>query len=174
MSKELANKNYKKELTVLDDYIRQVKLPKKLLLGRIIPDVPAHSPIMVEWAEEQYDRVLNGILLNGKYYNPYFYHFLNFFIFEVPILKNGIPTGNLTSSYAHYSNVDEYIFDKFWEASTSGMHTSLMTGRGQGKAQKVSTLTPTPNGLVKFGNLKIGCEIYTKNGTVTNVSNIKE
>lgn len=175
MTKELANKNYKKELNVLDDYIRQVSLPKKLLLGRIIPDVPLSSPIMVEWAEEQYDRVLNGITIKGHYYNPFFYHFLNFFLFEVIELdKNRKPTGNTISSFPLYSNVDEYIFDKFWDAAISGLHVALMTGRGQGKFQKNSTLTPTPNGDVQFGDLKKGDNVYTKSGKITKVKNIKE
>ena len=134
MSKEIANNNYKKDLNTLDDYVRQVNLPKKLLLGRIVPDVPNHSPIMAEWAEEQYDRVLNGITIKGHDYDPFFYHFMNFFIFEVIKKdKDGKPIG-VHSSYPLYSNVDEYIFRKFWEAANSGLHIALMGPRGFGKS----------------------------------------
>ena len=43
---------------------------------------------------------------------------------------------------------------------------------GSGKGQPLKTLTPTPNGWVTFGSLKVDDEVFTAKGTVTKVKAI--
>jgi len=124
------------KILTLNDYLKPLKVPDKLLAGRLKPDVPSYSRILREWYEEQYNYVLNGITINGKYWNPFIYHFLNFFYF--PVQRRNPKTG-LTyvldePNYALFSRVDEYVFDKMWEAVNTGQHIVLMGSRGIGKS----------------------------------------
>ena len=49
----------------------------------------------------------------------------------------------------------------------------MLTGKaGTGKEQPLDTLTPTPRGFVKFGDLKVGDEIFGRDGKPTKVIGI--
>lgn len=48
----------------------------------------------------------------------------------------------------------------------------LADGMGLGKMQDVNTLTPTPNGMVKFGDLKVGDKIFGSDGKEHNILGI--
>ena len=117
------------------EYLTPIKVPAKLLSGRTKPDAPSHSPIYREWHEEQVEYVVNGITIDGKFWNPFIYHFLNFFYF--PVQRKNPKTGKMyvTSepNYALFSRIDEYVFDKMWEAVNSEQHIALMGTRGCGK-----------------------------------------
>lgn len=63
---------------------------------------------------------------------------------------------------------------KFLRENKERNQLGLITNTGSGKCQPYSTLIPTPNGLKKFGQLKVGDEVYTQDGSITKVNKIHE
>jgi len=125
-----------RKILTINDYLEPIEVPSKLLSGRDIIDAPMYSPLVREWYEEQIDYVLNGITINGKFWNPLIYHFLNFYYFPVQYIDR--KTGEVQSydepGMPLFSRIDEYIFDKMWEAMNSSQHIALLGSRGLGKS----------------------------------------
>lgn len=164
------------KILTLKDYYKPINVPAKLLSGRDVIDAPMHSPLIREWYDEQYEYVINGITINGKYWNPLIYHFLNFFYF--PVQRKNPKTGRLyvtnEPNFALFSRVDEYIFDKMWEAMNTDRHIMIMGSRGIGKAQSVSTEMIINGQLKRLFNAKVGDLVHSDNGKETEITHITE
>jgi len=123
------------EETKLSDYLVYRPIPKELLKWRNVPELHPDSLDMEHWYNELMDYALNGVWVDGEYWNPYMIYWLNVFVFPVPVMdEDGEPTEDFETSHPTYCNVDRYLFDLLWKCEIQRKDFSLMGGRGIGKS----------------------------------------
>ncbi len=117
----------------LKEYLSPIEVDKRLLSGRT-PLVGVSIELEREWYEEQTYYVMNGRRVGKVYFNPFMYHFMNFHLFEIPMVIGGkISHNSFHIGNPIYSRVDQYIMDTLWEAAVGGEIYALMGSRGIGK-----------------------------------------
>ena len=123
------------EETRLTDYLVNRPVPEELIKWRDIPNVHQDSLDMEAWYNELVEYALNGVWVDGEYWNPYMIYWLNIFVFPVPVMdEDGEPTEDFETSHPTYCNVDRYLFDLLWKCEIQRKDFSLMGGRGIGKS----------------------------------------
>lgn len=119
----------------LEDYLVNRPVPKELMKWRNLPDYHPDSLDMEEWYTDLVDFCIDGVWVDGEYWNPYMVYWLNVFLFPVYLLDaNGNPTEDFESTHPYYCNIDRYILDIAWKAEILRKDVSLMGGRGIGKS----------------------------------------
>jgi hypothetical protein len=173
--KKLAGIFTGKEEIKLTDYLVYRPLPKELLTWRTPPNVHGDSIDMEDFYTDIIKHCINGVWVDGEYFNPLFVYFLNIFVFPVYKLdEDGVPLGDFELNHPFYCNVDRYIFDNIWKGYLNFHDSSMMGGRGIGKNCVTSTILYDKNGKKTLGEIKVNDIIYDQNGLLTKVKAIRE
>lgn len=139
--KKLKGVFEKTDTVKLTDYLVYRPLPKALLTWREPPNVHPDSTDMEEFYAEIISHSINGVWVDGEYFNPLFVYWLNIFVFPVYILDSkGNPTEDFETSNPLYCNIDRYIFDQIWLGMLNRKDSSLMGGRGIGKSYIIGSI----------------------------------
>lgn len=119
----------------LKDYLVYRPIPKELLQWREIPAYHPDSLDMEQWYDDLLDYCIDGVWIDGEYWNPYMVYWLNVFVF--PIYKmdeEGNTTEDFEPGHPYYCNIDRYLFDLLWSCEIQRKDFALMGGRGIGKS----------------------------------------
>lgn len=119
----------------LVDYLVYRPLPVELLKWREIPNVHPDSLDMERWYTELINFCIDGVWVDGEYWNPYMIYWLNVFVFPVYKMDAfGNTTEEFEPGHPYYCNIDRYIFDLLWKCEIQRKDFMLMGGRGFGKS----------------------------------------
>ena len=120
----------------LKDYLVYRPLPKALLALRDKPKVHPDSYDMQQYYTKIHKAVLEGVDVDGEYFNPFFMLWLVVFVFEIPgyDVKGNLIEDQFEVGRPVYSTIDRYIFDNMWAAYKQRKYIALMSGRGIGKS----------------------------------------
>jgi len=159
-----------KEDIKLTNYLVYRPLPKELLAWRTPPNVHGDSIDMEDFYTSIIKHCINGVWVDGEYYNPLFMYFLNIFVFPVYKLdEDGQPLGEFELSHPFYCNIDRYIFDVTWKAYLNFHDVSMMGGRGIGKSfiidaiiDRAYRLFPNSHCIVSSTNEEMTNEAWRK------------
>ena len=117
------------------DYLVYRPIPPELMKWRTIPNIHPDSLDMERWYEELLDYCIDGVWVDGEYWNPYMIYWLNVFVFPVYKLDSeGNTTEEFEPGHPYYCNIDRYIFDILWKCEIQRKDFMLMGGRGFGKS----------------------------------------
>ncbi|MCK5788257.1 MAG: hypothetical protein KAH32_04635 [Chlamydiia bacterium] len=124
------------ETIKMKDYLVYRPLPKWFENMRTPPDVHEDSLEMLEYYQKVNEACLNGVLIEGEYYNPFYTFWMLLYVFPVvPLDDDGeYIEGETEINHATYSNIDRYIFDVMWGAYLTRKYVALVSGRGIGKS----------------------------------------
>lgn len=119
----------------LTDYLVKRPIPVELLKWREIPPYHPDSLDMEQWYTGLIDFCINGVWVDGEYWNPFMVYWLNVFMFPVYKLdKDGNTTEDFEPNHPYYCNIDRYLLDVLWSCEIQRKDFSLMGGRGIGKS----------------------------------------
>ena len=165
----------------LKDYLVYRPLPKALLALGDKPKVHKDSYDMQIFYTTLYKAVLEGVDIDGEYFNPFFVLWIVGFIFEIPSYDGAGNPIDESSEIARplYSTIDRYVFDNMWKAYKRRNYIALMSGRGIGKALSISTLLPVPTSTgvgteIRLGDLKVGDSVFDRSGGTTKITGIRD
>lgn len=168
--KKLIGIRHGNEEIKLINYLVYRPIPKELLQWREPPNVHADSIDMEDFYSEIIKHCINGVWIDGEYFNPLFVYFLNIFIFQVYKLdSDGDPTDEFELNHPFYCNIDRYIFDVVWKAMLNDHDVSMMGGRGIGKSFIICSiidwkyrLFPNSHSIVSSSNEEMTNEAWRK------------
>ena len=119
----------------LIDYLVYRPVPEELMKWREIPNIHPDSLDMENWYNDLVDFAIDGVWVDGEYWNPYMIYWLNIFVFPVYKMdKQGNTTEDFEPGHPFYCNIDRYIFDLLWKCELTRKDFMLMGGRGFGKS----------------------------------------
>jgi hypothetical protein len=126
----------------LIDYLVYRPIPQELLKWRTINDsLHPDSLDMERWYQELMDYCIDGVWVDGEYWNPLMIYWLNVFVFPVYLLdEDGETTDDFEPGHPFYCNVDRYIFDLLWKCEKLRKDFILMGPRGFGKSYLVGNV----------------------------------
>jgi hypothetical protein len=125
----------------LTDYLVNRPVPKALLAWQQPPNVHPDSIDMEDFYREIIRHSINGVWIDGEYFNPLFVYFLNIFVFPVYKLDDyGNATEDFDTGHPFYCTIDRYVFDVVWKAMINRHDVSFMGGRGIGKSYIVDSI----------------------------------
>lgn len=154
----------------LIDYLVYRPLPKELLKWKNPPNVHTDSIDMEDFYSEIISHCINGVWIDGEYFNPLFVYFLNLFVFPVYKLdEDGNPTEEFELGHPFYCNIDRYVYDVIWKAMMNRHDVSIIGGRGLGKSFWVVSiidrqyrLFPNSHSIVSSSNEEMTNEAWRK------------
>ncbi len=119
----------------LIDYLGYRPVPTELIQWRTLPNVHADSLDMENWYADLIDYCIDGVWVDGEYWNPLMVYWLNVFVFPVYLLdEDGETTEDFEPGHPFYCNIDRYIFDTLWKCEITRKDFMLMGARGFGKS----------------------------------------
>ena len=121
---------------LLRDYLVYRPIPKWFANMRTPPDVHPDSLEMLEYYQKVNAACLNGVMIEGEYYNPFYVFWMILYVFPVvPQDEDGeYIEGETEINHPTYANIDRYVFDVMWAAYLNREYVALMSGRGIGKS----------------------------------------
>lgn len=149
----------------LVNYLGYRPVPQELLKWREIPNVHPDSLDMERWYDELIDFCIDGVFVDGEYWNPLMVYWLNVFLFPVYKMdEEGNTTEDFDPGHPFYCNIDRYIFDILWSCEIQRKNFSLMGPRGFGKSYLIGNVIDRefrliPNSL---------CQVTSTNEQLTN------
>ena len=157
------------------DYLVYRPLPKRIKDLGILPNVHPQSYELQLYYRKLNKALKEGVTVGKEYFNPFFVLWLTIFLFEIPLYdKKGNMLNGSEINHPVYSNIDRYIMDIMWKGYKQRKYVAFMSGRGVGKFLQSCINIPTPSGDRKYGDLKVGDEIFTRTGEITKVKAVKE
>lgn len=154
--------------TVLGNIVKQHEfpIPDSILMEDLVKGILSHQAMGVFVRDLDYDA--SYVIKRGRYKGRRF---------RVSVYKNygsdGIVFRTITDEIPtpDQLNIEEEV--KSWFYQSSG--AILVCGpTGSGKALHIDTLIPTPTGMKRVGEIKIGDEIYDKDKNLTEVLDIHQ
>jgi len=157
----------------LIDYLVYRPIPKELIYARTIPDYDPNSLDMEHFYRDVIEWSVDGVWVDGEYFNPFFVYWMNIFVFPIYILdEDGNPTEDFEAGHPYYCNIDRYVFDICWKAEINRRDVALMGGRGIGKAVGLETVIPTTLGYKLAKDINISDILFDRQGHPTKVLDI--
>ena len=154
--------------TVLGNIVKQHEfpIPDSILMEDLVKGILSHQAMGVFVRDLDYDA--SYVIKRGRYKGRRF---------RVSVYKNygsdGIVFRTITDEIPtpDQLNIEEEV--KSWFYQSSG--AILVCGpTGSGKASHIDTLIPTPTGMKRVGEIKIGDKIYDKDKNLTEVLDIHQ
>lgn len=154
--------------TVLGNIVKQHEfpIPDSILMEDLVKGILSHQAVGVFVRDLDYDA--SYVIKRGRYKGRRF---------RVSVYKNygsdGIVFRTITDEIPtpDQLNIEEEV--KSWFYQSSG--AILVCGpTGSGKALHIDTLIPTPTGMKRVGEIKIGDKIYDKDKNLTEVLDIHQ
>ena len=154
--------------TVLGNIVKQHEfpIPDSILMEDLVKGILSHQAMSVFVRDLDYDA--SYVIKRGRYKGRRF---------RVSVYKNygsdGIVFRTITDEIPtpDQLNIEEEV--KSWFYQSSG--AILVCGpTGSGKALHIDTLIPTPTGMKRVGEIKIGDKIYDKDKNLTEVLDIHQ
>ena len=118
------------------DYLVHRPLPKWFINMQQPPDVHPDSLEMLDYYQKLNKACLNGVMIEGEYYNPFYTFWMIMYVFPVPVSdgEGGYLDEETDIDHPTYSTIDRYVFDIMWAAYKQRKYVALMSGRGIGKS----------------------------------------
>lgn len=121
--------------------------------------------------DRQKEFINNGMIVDDMYLHGNHYLYLNF----LPINIKATQAGEFNVvTLPDFRDLDFRTFNKDELNEQNFQHSVYLKGRQLGYQQPVSTNIISPSGFKQLGDINIGDEIYTKDGSLTKVLEIFE
>lgn len=143
-------------------------------------DIPPWNPLLSyeeqplstkQFWENEADKVMNGVTINGYFIHPLLYWHLN--IWKMPKdIKNPDGTIERKIGYSDLRDNELFFFENYSEAQKQGLHLMMFGTRRYGKALLDTEFVYTENGPKRIGHAIIGDRIFDDSGNLTTIKGV--
>lgn len=121
--------------------------------------------------DRQKEFCLKGMIVDNMYISGWHYMYLNFLPIKVKLSQSGKVN---ETDLPDFRDLDVWFYNIKEYAEAKYKHTVSLKSRQKGWFQPYSCKVLKKEGFVELGSLKVGDEIYTKDGSLTKVTEIFE
>lgn len=143
-------------------------------------DIPPWNPLLSydeqpiytqQFWENEADKVMNGVTINGYFIHPLLYWHLNIWKMSKDMKR---PDGTIERrvGYSDLRDNELFFFENYAEAQKKSLNLMMFGTRRFGKALLDSEYIYTPRGPKKIGYAMIGDEIFDESGKITHIKGV--